>query len=638
MDVYLFRFDASRNIVVVLMLNFQAWCGDCLRGGSAILSSSFPSPINPCFRLVNSCIPSSASTIQFNPFVKAGATPVSDAVEVFGFDFLDLPNTPRSVTKSLTIPIDSQVDAIVMFWSCCCCNTSLPEDQISCCIAEKEALFETPSKKSMFLQCGFHTAPNQYEHDSVGIVDHWRQAVFFQNRDIHKHGTNGEDGRHRSLLVTCSHDKDDIWISIDNALSPRSAITISSVLGKRSMEETTELSLSGEENCHPVCTCGLHACASCFRFLYLNSDTFQRLVKSISDDITQCLTSTAISTANSSCGFIVFSDNAILPVCCICELISQSGSSTSLTTANWRIVFVFTSKISLSCAQKLMADNFESSSPYYDRTHFVVLPSDSVDEENYVDSCSNQDSEMGESSSWALQVLDLCEECEKGRIYTEPHFELLHDENILHHYICYCRLVQTIQAQELVNSGGSGDGTRFQDFGVLHIFDLEIVCGVFSSQQLWEHYCGEIGMVEGIDMSAINALMVDEGSCGSSISTREISVRLSQWDISHLIGEVSVGMLTVREVCEEIPWSRSVNIEVLSSNTAVGATTAHGIAVYGIIHSKDGSSFAYGPSGGDGSCQMQAIYLFDQPTCLSSLRQKVSFNLNYSLECMELEI
>ena len=59
--------------------------------------------------------------------------------------------------------------------------------------------------------------------------------------------------------------------------------------------------------------------------------------------------------------------------------------------------------------------------------------------------------------------------------------------------------------------------------------NLEFKIGLFSNTALWEAYSGEIGNVEGIDMSSINKLL-EPIDAEYGVWSPVASVRISQWN------------------------------------------------------------------------------------------------------------
>lgn len=147
----------------------------------------------------------------------------------------------------------------------------------------------------------------------------------------------------------------------------------------------------------------------------------------------------------------------------------------------------------------------------------------------------------------------------------------------------------------------------------------------FDCEELWSYYAGRIGVVEGVDMSAINSLMeeVDDGGdddSGNGNGAEIISVRLSQWcdpqthvcmSSARAIGSISTESLCANRNSASGTQYMSCEIDMTD------VMCAHGIVLWVEMEEQFEESspvnMAHSPVSTPDA--IQGIVLFDSPIC-----------------------
>jgi hypothetical protein len=518
-------------------LYVQAWGGDVLgRGaevGGVLLSCGLRAG-----RLEQLCRGNHAgSTIQMHPLIRSGrAFPISEAVVAFEVDLLSL-SSSDSVTISLPVTRSGAVTALVMFWDSFC------EER------EDELMLST----AMFDAGG---------HLQVPSADHWRQMVFCQQPAAR---AAAESGGCCCIKVRCRHNEDDFWAGFTGPEVPGARVC------KRAKVESghSEQPLMDSEQ-RPICTCGLHSCSSIWRIMQLNSPQHEHLIAASQDQAKAAVASTHMnnnSEINSNL-FIVLGDSLLLAPAIMLPIF-QTLSTHSIALPEERgcvaIIVACTSTISMMYTQDLIRANF--SNDFVDEyVSFIVLACLSGENTAAVGGDSDgsgSDAAEGDHLDWMKHLRAVVEQqaallpgsrrgttttttsssgCAsyESTVFVEPYFQALQQEWGLEHFLALCDILKVLNPT-LMSPSAHAQPSRF----CCSVDTVEIWCSFFSSQSLWDEYMAEIGDVEGIDMSAINDLMVDVAVSDTEVT----SSQLSQWSTS-IFGQSCVATLSV-EGCLE---------------------------------------------------------------------------------------
>jgi type III protein arginine methyltransferase len=187
---------------------------------------------------------------------------LSKELQVFSFDFTDLPGGSRTQQLQFDVLCDGTVSAVVYWW---CAHMLKLNDNIS-----------------MNTQPGVSPPP-----------DHWRQAVYILPQPLTVQ-------RGSQLAVTAAHNADEIWFAVSTKTEQKAA------------------------QCDaPVCTCGLHTIYSRHRLWQLNDasrtavlqSAVRRYFKQSKHDAADNTSSSSGSgSSSSSLNILHLSDGYLLPV------------------------------------------------------------------------------------------------------------------------------------------------------------------------------------------------------------------------------------------------------------------------------------------------------------------------------------
>eukprot|EP00953_Heterococcus_sp_UTEX-ZZ885_P004928 3139-Heterococcus_DN1.PRE.1 len=194
---------------------------------------------------------------------------LSNELQVFSFDFTDLPNSSRTQQLQFDVLCDGTVSAVVYWW---CANMLKTNDTIYTI--------------SMCTRPGESPPP-----------DHWRQAVYILPQSITVQ-------RGSQLAVTAVHNADEIWCNVST--------------------KTEQQAVACDA---PVCTCGLHTVYSRHRLWQLNDASrtavlqtaVRRYFKHLRQDAADNTSSSSSSgsgsgSSSSSLNILHLSDGYLLPV------------------------------------------------------------------------------------------------------------------------------------------------------------------------------------------------------------------------------------------------------------------------------------------------------------------------------------
>jgi hypothetical protein len=185
---------------------------------------------------------------------------LSNELQVFHFNFTDLPSSSRTQQLQFDVLCDGTVSAVVYWWHA--------------------SMLKSVSTISMDTQPGASPPP-----------DHWRQAVYILPQPITVQ-------RGSQVVLTAAHNDDEIWFDVGE---------------QQSADFDT-----------PVCTCGLHTVYSRHRLWQLNDasrtavlqSAVRRYFRQMKQDITENSSSSSSdsSSSNSSLSILHVSDGYLLPV------------------------------------------------------------------------------------------------------------------------------------------------------------------------------------------------------------------------------------------------------------------------------------------------------------------------------------
>lgn len=540
----------------------QAWGEECISDRRNLSGSSLTRlGLSSCSE-IDLCLPSSASTVQWSHYRRHGATPLTEPVEIFDFDFSNLLDRLRAqVSVSLT-PLDSsifplEVNAIVLFWGCCCCTTSF--ENSSCCSSmESDAVFHTRG-------------------DAEGIItDHWRQSVFFLNSNEVRFDCSTD-----ILRLQCSHNEDDLWIQQIEMLSKSMELADYCSLVRGDHSPSSEI-------IRPICHCGFHSSYSSFQIREMNSRQCSDWILEISQIVIKFVKN--ISQTPLLSGFIfIITDDLLCPITIAKHLETVLASEVFLSPPRLKFVILCTSKSVMNVLKLLFNSNCrsglikeivefrefgrEDQSDMDSIDQPQTVQCDSIGVQDLLDLICSFKREMMESHGIDEMMI-----CPLSGI---PYLSDLHDEGIIHHILSLSRLHQSIfqecQERMLIPSGIS---CKYLDD-----YSVSLWCGLFISDSLWKQYTGPIELVEGVDMSAINILMSDIPKQFGDMKC----VRLSQWNAEDLHSVTSIGSIESlaarRKDQTEIFWEGKTTL------TTSGSAIYHGVAVFITLRHLNGAGF-----------------------------------------------
>jgi hypothetical protein len=539
----------------------QAWGGECISDRRNLSEKSLTRfGLSSCSE-VNRCLPSSASTVQWSYFRKHGAIPLTTPAEIFDFDFSNLSTRLRAQVSVSLSPLNSsifplEVNAIVLFWGCCCCTNSI-ENSLCCSSMDSVAVFHTKG-----------------DTDET-ITDHWRQSVFFLNSNEVRFDRSTD-----ILNLQCSHNEDDLWIQNLEMMSSGVALAECPSL-------VTANHCPYPQIIRPICQCGFHSSYSSFQIREMNSRHTSDWILEVTTIVNKFLKN--LLQTPSFCGFIfIITDDLLCPNAIAKHLETALTSDVYLSPPRLKFVILCTSKSALNASKLFFNSNCRNGSmkeivefrefghpPIDEDEHEVDIDQsqtvncDLIGLEGFLDLISSFKQKM---ECYGIDEMIICP------LSGLPYLSDLHDEGTFHHllslYHLHQRIFQECQQRMLIPREVS---FRFDDE-----CSVTLCCGLFTSDSLWRQYTGEIEMVEGVDMSAINILMNDIPKQFGDMKC----VRLSQWNAEDLRSVTSFGtidsfLLRTANQCEL--WEGKTTLIVCENGIY------HGVAVFTILQHVKGS-------------------------------------------------
>lgn len=568
----------------------QGWSGDCISNRQN-LNENILSKIglDKVISNINNCIPSSASTIQWNYFSEHGAIPITYPIEIFNFDFIQLGQLQSSKNTIIIKPYSNifqelekdqiNLNVIVMYWICCCCVETTESTVCSNSFHSHHSNSNSDDHKDLddYL-LSFHSRGNITSEFNLR-TDHWRQAVFFLNSNQYQLSLQD------NLQITCCQNEDDIWIENIQPISSQHLIDHLSYQNKIKDNE------DNEDILRPICMCGLHSSLSSFQIKELHSNITIEWIQQTFNTIDRIIDHIKLNVKYG--GIILFVSDHVLCSVAIAKYLQTKESE--LIGINLIIQCVYTSSFTYE-ASRLLYDSYISSN--YIRNHIQLLNISSNDE-NKNDNDENDDNDVEIILKYIKNSINYLKNYNKSHennnensientvlylLHSIPYLNYLHDESTLEHIfqlkIMYDEIINEYNKKSL---GLISSNINFIDDS----YFITIWCGLFTSESLWRQYTGEIGIVEGIDMSSINELMEEI----PSQQTEMKSLRLSQWDIDSLDYITSLGTFPISFLSnfqqvddQEIFWEGKETITFTSTGNY------HGICIFTSIQNTSGDS------------------------------------------------
>lgn len=589
----------------------QAWGGSLMEKGA-----SLDIALAACGLVAGhaelACLgPPSGSTIQLYPLARSGAAfPVSEAVVAFEVDLLSM--AVKGVTAvSLSVQSSSEVTALVMFWESYSNvdeyegertgkSKAAPVPVMSTAVYDSQGLLQTPS------------------------ADHWRQTVFCQRQakdySSKEKDSNQDRNSRTEIQVQCRHNEDDFWACVvPPALS-----------GDR---VTKRLKTTRLDDCddRPICTCGLHSCSSIWRIMCLNSQqhtAFISFSRRLAAEHLNALSNCTATSEDSNKVFIVLGDSLLLAPAVLQPLLGTWNAATAEASmddvrncSNVAVIVACTSIVSMKYTQDLIRANFPR--VFVDEhVTFTVLQCSSDEEVCSDISCGDKCDDC-RRGTWTETFGDMVRQhvCQWAKrdspvnrhstvpnattpqrpvSFVEPYFHTLQEEWGLEHFLMLCDFSRVL------------DSAMAPLQSIFSVDIVEIWSSFFSSQSLWDEYMEEIRIVEGIDMSAINELMVDV----TSSCTEVTSSRLSQWG-SGIFGSSCVASLSVDDIIsrKESWQSPGTCLSFQCDTNSEAPVHVHGLAFWTVFKSSHDKSVCLSSDPNKHPEAMQAFRCFDKPYC-----------------------
>jgi hypothetical protein len=481
---------------------------------------------------------------------------VSNPVQLFSFDFAALTDSDSTSASRIRVPLvssrvrdmllanEANKIAFVLYWDCECLPPGLCAGPRTLPLLSTDPQFLSPSP------------------------DHWRQSLYFLNQEacVALRQMASDDGStDLAVNVSAWHDSDNIQLQI---------ATDSSAHG---------LPDAVAPNCSRVCSCGYHVGCSCFRFAelnaYMQSPGFHRSLRTIDQLMT--------ADVNGKVIIVTLGDNMLVPAAVVSYL---NRNYSGRHDADIRFLAAFTSVDCMRCAKETVDEtSLQYSNPCVSATalSYVNIFSDSSSDSGHHssnDCCEDEDSNdtptiiseikrllcpeaaidsSNSNESGKKRKLDAAADgpCSGSKVLLlgEPYFHSLQDEWRLEHLLQYWNITETVRS----HLPPIPCGTNRRSVGNA-IGDVCIYAAAFECDALHRSTVCPVGIVERIDMSAINTLIEDTSSSGVRIGVTgrgtdvvtstllmpiASSFRLDQWGARiHSSSVTCVGKLSQNDI------------------------------------------------------------------------------------------